>query len=257
MTAVWATDTNRKLQVTNPTWPLRGSVNQLRSMPWGARGAPPRKHPPLFPGSLPHKRRQRTSMTAGMIHGWAQPWFSKEQPFLNLAKTMRTWVKELAPLCGSYIKVALYTVKSGLFLVMRDVVGWCVVSSWGALSMATRQACYPPTHTHTAGEALKLKCVWNWQNVSSNLPFLHHTSGTHTSSPPLTLLSHLSHIVTYVSKELRWADRRTGQVGTRDQATDLIRFNAAAVVKAAWVTGVLLFKLLLWANTARNQALDN
>lgn len=212
MTAVWATDTNRKLQVTNPTWPLRGSVNQLRSMPWGARGPPPRKHPPLFPGSLPHKRRQRTSVTAGMIHGWAQPWFSKEQPFLNLAKTMRTWVKELAPLCGSYIKVALYTVKSGLFLVMRDVVGWCVVSSWGALSMATRQACYPPhTHTHSrwsfkAKMCLKLaKCVIEFAFFTSYIRHTHIISSPHLA---FTLVPHCH--LRVQRAEMGWQTDRSG-----------------------------------------------
>ena len=106
VTSVWATHRNRKSKVATSAWPLQGPVNLRTSLPEGRTGVLESSRLPS-PGCLAHRRQQRTSVTVGMIHGWAQPCFSKEQPFLILAKTMRTWVKELAPLWGPCIKAAL------------------------------------------------------------------------------------------------------------------------------------------------------
>lgn len=96
VTAVWATHRNRKYKVVTPLWPPQGSSKPPNVIAFKRMEVLQNASLSSPAASLPEDSKQAWLLAWFM--GWAQPCFSKEQPFLILAKTMRTWVKELAPL---------------------------------------------------------------------------------------------------------------------------------------------------------------
>lgn len=186
-----------------------------------------------------------------MIHEWAQPSFYKEQLFLILAKTMRTWVKELAPLWGPYIKAALCTVKSRLFQEMQEVVvaAWC----WAEQSRAEHNNQVGMLPPHKAAEDEQQISVW--QRLSSYLPLFGHSFFPHSGFTSVTCVrraercgqtGQCSCVHVYMGNTTDTSARASGRrrpgqnSDAQPQISQAIRFNSG------WLTLLLWLQQLEW-----------